>query len=374
MSINPPLFVDIYQGDPVVDFGATKNSGIVAIYHKASEGRTFRDQTYANRRKLWMNGAKARLASGLMVDVAWGAYHFFHGDVSVKQEVENFVATANPDPQTLMILDWEEVKPGISASAAQARAFMEGVEAKIGRPCALYSGNVAKEKIVGHDAFFAARKLILCQYGTRWAVQKSWNKPWGWQNNGDTYGPGPHSIPGIRGLCDNNTLVTDPGQDWNAAALKFLAEWTSASVATAPPAEPTPASPPPGPAPAESFTVTVTEFGGRGDRQKSAYPPYGMVDPDKFGYALPFRFEPPLPQIDVTYKGTTITCECEDIGPINTDDPYWRTHTPPRYKAGLDLTPAAWDALGIGRNNPIRGMVAMTWRFHPEVVAARAIV
>lgn len=370
--MNPPLFIDIYQGDPVVDFNLTKNAGIVAIYHKASEGRTFRDLTYAPRRKLWMNGNKARLGSnGLMVDVAWGAYHFFHGDINIKQEAAQFVSVAEPDAKTLMVLDWEETKPGVSASAAQAKAFMQEVEAKIGRPCALYSGNVAKEKIVGHDDFFAARRLILCQYGSRWTVQKSWTKPWGWQNNGDTYGPGPHSIAGIRGYCDNNTLVTDPGQDWTTAALKFLEDWRGGAL-VANPAEHVPAPPAATIPTAESFTVTVTEFGGRDDRQQSAYPPYGMVDPDKLGYALPFRFDPPLPQIDVTYKGNTIRCECVDIGPVNTNDPYWRTHTAPRYKAGLDLTPAAWDALGFTRNDPIRGLVTMTWQFHPEVVAAGA--
>jgi hypothetical protein len=52
-------------------------------------------------------------------------------------------------------------------------------------------------------------------------VQQSWQRPWLWQNNGDSYGPGPHNIPGLKGLCDNNCLV-DPMTE-----ADLLAQWAS---------------------------------------------------------------------------------------------------------------------------------------------------
>jgi len=48
----------------------------------------------------------------------------------------------------------------------------------------------------------------------------SWEIPWLWQNNGDNCGPGPHTIPGIGGFCDNNTIVTGTVPD-------LLAGWAA---------------------------------------------------------------------------------------------------------------------------------------------------
>lgn len=369
--MNPPLFVDIYHGDPVVNFNLTKQAGIVAIYHKASQGSR-PDILYDVRRKLWMNGTPARLGGGQLVDPAWGAYHFFEGDPA--GEAMAFLDAAQPDEETLMFVDWEEnPATGNTPSAMQVREFMEAIEAKTGRMCAIYSGNAAKEEIHGKDPFFGNRLLVLAQYGTKWSVQESWTQPWGWQNNGDQYGPGPHSIPGIKGNCDNNTILTPAGSDWATNVQQFLLTWRGKA------AQPTHAAPsvpvdPPTPTPVaptgQAYNVVATVFGGRGDRQKSAYAPFGLIDADKLIAALPARFPHALPLLDVTYKGKTVTVEVGDIGPKNTNDPYWRTDTPPKYSAGIDLTPAVWDALGISIKDPMYGKVGMSWAFHPTVVAA----
>jgi hypothetical protein len=52
-------------------------------------------------------------------------------------------------------------------------------------------------------------------------VQASWKAPWLWQNNGDSFGPGPHTIPGICGLVDNNTVVPPMTAD------RLIAEWAT---------------------------------------------------------------------------------------------------------------------------------------------------
>ena len=196
--MNKPLVIDIFHGDPVNDWAAVKAFGIVGVIHKASQGLSSYDVTYELRRR-------AATASGLL----WGAYHFMSLEDPVKQ-AQHFLSTANPDDKTLLALDWENI-PGTSTSpsAIDARAFLQEIEHLLGRKAVLYSGNVAKERIAGKDDYFASHKLWLCQYGPHWRTQASWKSPWLWQNNGDNSGPGPHHIPGISGLCDNNTII-DP--------------------------------------------------------------------------------------------------------------------------------------------------------------------
>ena len=196
MAPNKPIVIDIYHGDNVIDFAAVKASGIVGVIHKATQGTGIVDTSYATRRKL-------ALAAGLK----WGAYHFMSLEDGAAQ-AEHFLSVADADAETLVALDWENVGSA-EPSAHLARAFLEVIQDKLGRRAKIYSGNVAKEQIAGKDAFFGAHDLWLCQYGPAWKVQASWSRPWLWQNNGDSYGPGPHRIPGISGLCDNNCLV-DP--------------------------------------------------------------------------------------------------------------------------------------------------------------------
>jgi lysozyme len=197
MTANKPLVIDIYYGDEVHDLAQAKAFGIVGVSHKASEATGFTDGLY---------GARRKLATDL--GMKWGAYHFFHGAEPVA-EADHFLAVAEPDTDTLVALDWEDVPRLGAPGADQARAFLERVEEKLGRKAVIYSGNVAKEEIKGKDAYFGAHRLWLCQYGPAWRAQQSWTVPWLWQNNGDSSGPGPHQIPGIRGNCDNNCLV-DP--------------------------------------------------------------------------------------------------------------------------------------------------------------------
>ena len=220
MTANKPIVIDIYYGDQVQDFALTKAFGIVGVIHKASEATGFTDKLY---------GARRKLATDL--GMKWGAYHFFHGTEPVA-EADHFLAVAEPDADTLVALDWEDVphspsKTGANAlmagapPAAAARAFLERIEERLGRKAVIYSGNVAKEEIKGVDAYLGSHRLWLCQYGPAWRVQQSWQRPWLWQNNGDDYGPGPHTIPGLKGLCDNNCLV-DP-----MIQADLLREWAS---------------------------------------------------------------------------------------------------------------------------------------------------
>lgn len=203
-----PLVIDIYHGDPVQDFSKTRASGILGVIHKATQGGGIVDQSYASRRKL-------ALAAGLK----WGAYHFFDFSASPQVQADHFLSVADADSETLVALDWENVGSR-EPSAALARQFLEEIENKLGRKAVIYSGNVAKEQLRGKDDYFSAHRLWLCQYSTHFQIQASWDYPWLWQNNGDNFGPGPHSIPGISGLCDNNTIVAPMTAD------RLIAEWS----------------------------------------------------------------------------------------------------------------------------------------------------
>jgi lysozyme len=208
MTANKPIVIDIYHGDPVEDFEAVKAFGIVGVIHKATEGTAVLDKLYDTRRKAFAD-----------LGMKWGAYHFFHG-ARPALEADYFLSVAQPDADTLVALDWENI-PGGAPTSIEARAFLERIEEQLGRKAVIYSGNVAKEQIHGKDEYFGSHRLWLCQYGPAWRTQQSWQRPWLWQNNGDNLGPGPHSIPGIRGNCDNNTII-DPMK-----VADLIAEWAS---------------------------------------------------------------------------------------------------------------------------------------------------
>lgn len=209
-----PLVVDIYHGNPVTDFAAVVNSGIVGIIHKAYEAGVA-DKLYAVRRKAFAD-------AGLK---CWGAYCFFHGSDrggNPATEADNFLTAAEPDANTLIALDWETDEDGYVPSLADAKAFLQQIQYRLGRKALVYSGNVAKEKIIGQDAYMGSHPLWLAQYGSQWSVQKSWTAPWLWQNNGDQSGPGPHAIPGISGACDNSTIVPPMTAD------DLISQWAGA--------------------------------------------------------------------------------------------------------------------------------------------------
>lgn len=209
--MSKPVVVDISAYQPHVDFAVMAKSGIVGIIHKASQGTGSVDHTYAEHRK-------QAIAAGML----WGAYHFMDMTDPAKQAA-HFLDAAAPDNNTLVCLDWENVPPSNRApNPALAKQFLDAIQKKLGRKAVIYSGNVAKERLNGIDAYFAAHRLWLCQYAAHFTTQASWNnEPWLWQNNGDNFGPGPHRIPGYDGIVDNSCIVGSMTID------RLKSEWAS---------------------------------------------------------------------------------------------------------------------------------------------------
>jgi N-acetylmuramoyl-L-alanine amidase len=114
--------------------------------------------------------------------------------------------------------------------------------------------------------------------------------------------------------------------------------------------------------------IFATEFGGGSEAgMESAYD--GEIDRDQPQASLPARLDkdPAKRRILVLNptNGYTVVCFVNDVGPWNTRDAYWKTETRPRAEAqfilkqkadnkqvpsnpaGLDLTGAAYEALGL---------------------------
>jgi GH25 family lysozyme M1 (1,4-beta-N-acetylmuramidase) len=128
--------------------------------------------------------------------------------VDVEQQVDHFLAVAQPEARTLVALDFEVPPPdqGLGQmSLDQARAFLTLLGARLGRKPALYSGNLIKEELGNRrDAFFGGHRLWLAQYTPPPKVQASWDTYWLWQYADKKTGLQPNEVAGIPGDAHGN--------------------------------------------------------------------------------------------------------------------------------------------------------------------------
>jgi lysozyme len=121
--------IDISRGVNVADFRRVRQSGILAVIHKASEGGDYPDTACAARRP-------AAEAAGLL----WGTYHYGTGASSGAQQASFFLACTRPGPKTLLALDLEanENNPSNSMRLDQAEEFVRAVAEATGRLPVVY--------------------------------------------------------------------------------------------------------------------------------------------------------------------------------------------------------------------------------------------
>jgi hypothetical protein len=130
---------------------------------------------------------------------------------------------------------------------------------------------------------------------------------------------------------------------------------------------------------ARSLGIWMTEFSGNGDHQNSAYTGE-KIDPTQIGFSLPFKFDQPLPWVRVFYNGKAVEGPLFDVGPGRTDNPFWNEKggrpqiEESRNGAGIDATPAAWDAIGIGKGDPTRGKAKVDFELirPPKLIVRQA--
>ena len=156
--------------------------------------------------------------------------------------------------------------------------------------------------------------------------------------------------------------VYDPYQDGAAQHPDMIANLGG-------PAAPPPVTasiPWPPSAPYLNTDIIATVFGGIADIETSAYTGH-RIDDTVVGVSLPARML--NAKVRVHNGSKSIVADVVDIGPWNTNDPYWETHSRPQAesgtdmhgrhtnRAGIDLTPATARALGID------GKGVVDWEF-----------
>lgn len=121
--------IDISEHSTVSDFRLVRQSNILAVIHKASEGNFYADTACATRRP-------EAEAAGLL----WGTYHFGKGDSSGEQQAAFFLDASSPGPKTLLALDLEanDGDPSNSMTLEQAEAFVRTVAEATGRLPVVY--------------------------------------------------------------------------------------------------------------------------------------------------------------------------------------------------------------------------------------------
>jgi len=186
------VVIDLSHHNPSPDFAAAKAAGIAGVIHKATQGLSYADPTYAEHRD-------AAIDAGLL----WGAYHFGTGSDGV-QQAAFFLETVLPKKGTLLVLDFEANPQGPSMTLEEARAFVTHVREATGRWPGLYSGHYIKDLLgTSTDSVLANCWFWLSQYGPTPVVPPNWPAWTMWQYTDGGLGPEPHTVPGI-GRCDRD--------------------------------------------------------------------------------------------------------------------------------------------------------------------------
>ena len=204
---NDPLVLDLSHWNPVESWEALKQSGIVGIIYKVTEGSSYVDTTYDAAKK----GARA---AGLL----WGAYHFLRpGDMRAQAK---FFVDKVGEPIDLYCADHED----FGVTVEDLKLFMLEVHRLTGVKPILYSGHVIKEQ-VGNipDPVLAQYRLWIAQYTgasqPEWP-QQIWPMWWLWQYT--EHG----AATGVGGDVDMNRYS-------GAGPLQLTAEWGGGPAAPA---------------------------------------------------------------------------------------------------------------------------------------------
>jgi GH25 family lysozyme M1 (1,4-beta-N-acetylmuramidase) len=209
------MVLDLSHHNTVTDWNAIVYKGaITGIIHKATEGSSYVDNTYAQRCK------DARKA-GLL----WGAYHFLRpGDM--EKQAEHFLNVVGDDGETLLAIDHED--PGVPL--ADLQSILEIITDRTGQRPVIYSGHVLKEQMGAAASPLSKHRLWLAQYSKNPVWPPAWQRPWLWQYSETG------SCAGCSGKVDENCF------DRSEAELD--AEWTGGQ-------------PEPPPEPSETSVVTI---------------------------------------------------------------------------------------------------------------------
>ncbi|MFO1144701.1 MAG: glycoside hydrolase family 25 protein [Amaricoccus sp.] len=187
--------IDISHHQTITNWDSIRNSGVVAIVHKATEGRSYRDRQYPGRR----DAAKAR---GFL----WGSYHF-SSSANPLLQVENYLEHARPEPDELICLDYEPSSSGVNMSYDQMVEFVELIHQELGRYPVIYGGHLLRQALAHvSESVLSNCPLWYARYAMMpIGIPAIWSSYTLWQYTDGNVGQEPHSVRGI-GHCDRDTF------------------------------------------------------------------------------------------------------------------------------------------------------------------------
>ena len=187
--------IDISHHNTVSSVGKVKEEGIVAVVHKATEGRSYRDKEYKKRKSQFKSAG-----------FRWGAYHFSSGANPILQ-VENFLEYAAPEPEELICLDYEPSSSGTNMSYDQMVEFVELMHKETGRYPVIYGGHLLREALKGvTQSVLSNCPLWYARYASApFGIPGIWSSWALWQYTDGNVGPEPQKVQGI-GNCDRDTF------------------------------------------------------------------------------------------------------------------------------------------------------------------------
>lgn len=211
--------IDISHNVTVSNFRQVRNAGILAVFHKTTEGGDWFDPSYSTRQS-------AAEQAGLL----WGAYHYGTRQYSGARQAQAFLSAVKPGSRTLLALDFElnDPNPNNSMTLPQAEEFVRVVQQATGRLPVVYTHprwangeplgrkRVRLREPVGPDSILARCDLWLADHREEPEVPYAWaNRGWKfWQYVADessadaAYGSVPRAVPGIT-HCDRNLFAGD---------------------------------------------------------------------------------------------------------------------------------------------------------------------
>lgn len=192
--------IDISAHNGVVCFDSLAAAGIDFVYLKASEGVSFRDQSF-------IRNFEAARKAGLAI----GAYHFFRFDCDGAMQSVNFLkAIGDLKPDLPLAIDVEEWRNAPGETTAIVRERLEVLVALLraqGYQVMIYTNKQGHARFV-RDGFKAhdVPEIWICSFTNPPLGHEKWRL---WQHS--------HlgRLPGIRGNVDLNTFNGDRRQ-WSA--------------------------------------------------------------------------------------------------------------------------------------------------------------
>ncbi len=205
--------IDLSHWNPEPNWSQLRASGVLAIFHKATEGTSYLDPTYRTRR------LKAT-SSGFL----WAPYHFLHGTEITKQ-MDWFLENIYVPKGGRVVLDHEADASLDQLCQAVTYLWDKHPDLEI----TIYSGHLIKEQLGDTTVRSELRKtsLWIAQYTSvnapSWPRQQwpQWSL-WQWTDG--------EKVPGISQPVDGNR--------WNGTAENLVRFMSPASSQPAPQPEP----------------------------------------------------------------------------------------------------------------------------------------